>query len=90
MAATSVLERPATVTTVTKKPVLLVSTSPSAFCFCFSNGSIGLSVSPPLWSRIKYLNNYGMDCHETFHDIHGVQMMKTTEFGDPLIFPLDP
>ncbi len=33
----------------------------------FMDGSVGLSVGPPLWSTLKYLNNHQMDCHEIFH-----------------------
>ncbi len=25
------------------------------------------NVSPPLWSRLKYLYNYWMDCHEIWY-----------------------
>ncbi len=36
-------------------------------CFCHASSMavwMVLSVGPPLWSRLKYLNNYQMDCHE--------------------------
>lgn len=28
------------------------------------DGNVGLSVGPPLWSRMRYQNNYWMDCNE--------------------------
>ncbi len=44
-------------------------------------------VSPPLWSRLKYLTNSWMDCHE-MAQIHGAQMMNANDFGGPRTFPL--
>ncbi len=31
------------------------------------NGNASRLVGPPLWSTLKYLNNYRMDCHEMLY-----------------------
>ena len=30
-----------------------------------NDGNAGWPVDPPLWSRVKWLDNYWMDCHDT-------------------------
>lgn len=44
-------------------------------------------VSPPLHSRMKYLNIYWRRCHEALH-IYGPQMVNLNDSVDPLTFPL--
>ncbi len=46
--------------------------------------SAGQLVGPPLWSTLKYVNNYLKICA----DIHGAQRMNPDDFGDPLTFLL--
>ncbi len=40
-------------------------------------------VCPPLWSRLKYLKNYWMDCYDP-------QRMDPSDFIDHPTFPLAP
>ena len=53
------------------------------------NGKVCLFVcqlfGPPLWFRLKYLNNNWTDWHTCCADIHGSQMMYPNDFGDPLM-----
>lgn len=44
------------------------------------------SVGALLWSRVKYLNNDWLDCHE----IHSPQRISSIHFGDPPNLPLVP
>lgn len=39
----------------------------------------GWSVSPPLWSKLKYLNNYWIDRHEIFPRMN-------PKYSDGLVF----
>lgn len=49
-------------------------------------GSVGsrdaMSVCPPLWFKLKFLNNYWINCT----DMHGPQRVVATEFGEPPTF----
>ncbi len=42
-------------------------------------------VGPPLWSRLKYLRNYCMDCPDT----HGSQRVNPIDISDPLTHALE-
>ncbi len=39
------------------------------------------SIGPPLWSRLKYLNNYWMDCLEI---LYRHSRLNPIDFGDPM------
>ncbi len=47
------------------------------------------SVSPPLCFRLKYLNNYWMDCREILYR-HSWSLRMNPTANDPLSFPLTP
>ncbi len=44
--------------------VILIYIYIYSYYFIFNNGNVGLSNGPPLWSRLKYLSNYVVDCRE--------------------------
>lgn len=44
---------------------------------------ITMFVGLPLWSTLKYLNNYWMVAMKFGIDIDGPQSMKPTDFGEP-------
>ncbi len=51
------------------------------------------SLVPPcwhLWSRLKHLNNYLMDCHKICYRYSRCLGTNSNGFGDPLTFPLAP
>lgn len=52
--------------------------------FACSNGR----VSPLLWSRLKYLNNYWVYCHDILYTYHGPQRLKPTHLSDYIFFHL--
>lgn len=37
------------------------------------------SISPPFCSRLRYLNNFWIDCLYYYMDIHGPQIMNPTD-----------
>lgn len=41
---------------------------------------MAMSVNPPLWHRLKYHSNYGMDCHEALY-----RHLWFSYFADPVI-----
>ncbi len=45
---------------------------------------------PPVWSKLKYLNNYLIDFLYSCTDIHGPQKMNFTDFSDASILILVP
>lgn len=62
---------------------------------CFSQNTVcaqcKLAVIPPLWSRLRYLNNYWIDFRGKFlQDIHVAKKMNPIDFFDPLTFGLAP
>lgn len=51
---------------------------------CMAQG-VAISVSSPLWSLLKCLNNYWMGiAMKSGTDIHGPYRMNCNNFGDPL------
>lgn len=43
---------------------------------------------PPLWSKLKYLNNYLMDCTEEIHDPWRMNLTLSTTLMIPWLFSL--
>ena len=54
------------------------------------DGNVSLSVSPPLWSTLKYFNEIGWIAMKFFTDIHVPQRINPTNVGDLLTFPSGP
>ena len=41
-----------------------------------------MSIGPPFWSRLKYLNQYKLDYHEIWYKIHDPHKINIIEFTD--------